>query len=37
MDKIYDVIFVLGNLDENVDLKYAHPNYDHVYETTVVS
>jgi len=37
MDKYYDLIFFVGNIDENVDLQKVHDNYDHVFETTVVS
>ena len=37
MDKFYDLIFVIGNVDENLVLNGVHLNYEHVYELTVVS
>lgn len=37
MDKFYDLIFIIGNVDENVDLNDSHKNYDHIYEVTVIS
>lgn len=37
MDKNYDMIFIVGNVNENVDLEKAHENYQPVFETTVIS
>lgn len=37
MDKNYDLIFIVGNVDENVELENAHENYRPIFETTVVS
>lgn len=37
MDKYYDVIFVIGNVDENLALQEVHPNYSHVFDYTVIS
>ena len=37
MDKCYDIILIVGNIDENINLNGMHPNYEHVYEVTIIS
>lgn len=37
LDKIYDLVFIVGSVDENIDLSKTHPDYEHVFENSVVS